>query len=994
MRKMYMLLSLFLCIQTFAQNRTISGRVTDEKNNPIANATVAVKGTQNGTTTNENGNYALTLSSHATTLVVSYIGMGEKEIELTSSDRYDVSLSTKTKDLQEVVVVGYGTQRRANVTASIATVKAADIEDRPYTSIDQMLEGKVPGLQAPLSTGQPGANQEVTVRGSGSIFAGTSPLYVVDGLIINTGDLTSNTTTANALAGLNPNDVESITILKDAQATSIYGSRGSNGVIIITTKRGHAGKTQFRADAEIGANKLADLPANARFLNTTEYILLLKEGVINAGGTPQDAEDIAQEFGEGSGANSDWKKLVTRNGQQQQYNLSVSGGDIKNQFYASAGYFNQQATVIASDFKRYSFRVNYKHVASDKLSFTFNLNGSNSMQHAPTNSGFFSNPVGSLPFLRPTQNPYNPDGTLDIVDFNNGNYNPLYIAKYDINRLNTTLVQGLVGAEYSILKNLKFSSHFGIDFNYLEEYNYLNQFHGDGAGSGGIALPIDSRFFNWIATNQLDYTTAFNANSKLRLDAKLGYEAQKNKAYVLATTSEGFPPTNDLYLSVNAATPTLAKASGSDYDIAGVYSAATLGYDGKYILSGSFRRDGSSRFSEQNRFGNFWSTGVAWNIDRESFVSNIKFISALKLRGSYGTSGNALIDNYAWRPTVHFGVNYGGQPGGVFDVVGNEKLTWESTRQSDIGLDAGFLQNRISVTFDLYNRTSDRLLFSNPLSATTGFTSFEDNIGKVENKGMELTINLTPVKTKNFTWDLSFNISHNKNKVVSLPGGKDIPNGVFRISQGRDFRSFYAREWAGVDPANGDPLWWTDSSHKQTTNVYSNAKRQFIGSAEPKYFGGLTSTFSYKGIDLETDFVYNYGNLVTDGWIFYAIDGAFPDLNKYALELQRWQKPGDITNVPRYEFGSTNNSNAFSSRFLYKGDFIRLRNVTVGYNVTLAQLKRIGINSLRIYLRGTNLWTKTYDKNLTVDPEQGLNSQSNLNVFYTKSLTAGINVGF
>jgi TonB-linked SusC/RagA family outer membrane protein len=890
MRKIIMLLSFFLCIQSFAQNRTISGKVTDEKNNAISNATIVVKGTQTGTTTDANGNYSLTVSSRATTIIVSYLGMGDKEIEINaSSDRYDVTLSTKTKDLAEVVVVGYGTQRRSNIASSISTVKAPEIENRPYTSVDQMLEGKVSGLQAPLSTGQPGANQQVIIRGIGSVSAGTSPLYVVDGLIINSGDLTSNTITANALSGLNPNDIESVNILKDAQATSIYGSRGANGVIIITTKKGRAGRTQFRADAEIGVNKLADLPANARFLNTDEYIMLLKEGVINVGGTQQDAEDIAQAFGEGNGANSNWKDIVTRTGQQQQFNLSVSGGDVKNQFYASAGYFNQQATVVASDFKRYSIRVNYKHTASDKLAFTINLNGSNSMQHTPLNSGNFANPVGSLPFLRPTQNPYNADGTLNITDFNNGNYNPLYIAKYDINRLNTTLVQGMLGAEYSILKNLKFSSHFGIDFNYLEEYNYLNQFHGDGAGSGGIALPIDSRFFNWIATNQLDYTTAFNNDSKLRLDAKLGYEAQKNKAYVLSTTSQGFPPTNDLYLSVNAATPTLAKASASDYDIAGVYSAATLGYDSKYIVSGSFRRDGSSRFSVNNRFGNFWSAGVAWNIDKESFIRNFSFVSGLKVRASYGTSGNAAIGNYAWRPTVHYGNNYGGQPGGVFDVVGNENLTWESTKQTDIGMDAGFLNNRISFVFDWYKRLSDRLLFSNPLSATTGFISFVDNIGKVENKGIEFTINITPVRTKNFTWDLSFNISHNKNTVVSLPGGKDIPNGAFRISQGRDFQTFYVREWAGVDPANGDPLWWVDSSHKQTTNNYSSAKRQFIGSASPKYFGGLSSTFTYMGIDLQTEFVYNYGNMVTDGWIFYAIDGAFPDLNKYAINLQRWQ---------------------------------------------------------------------------------------------------------
>ncbi|MFL5789693.1 MAG: SusC/RagA family TonB-linked outer membrane protein, partial [Flavisolibacter sp.] len=680
-------------------------------------------------------------------------------------------------------------------------------------------------------------------------------------------------------------------------------------------------------------------------------------------------------------------------------NLSASGGDAKNQFYASAGYFNQQATVIASDFKRYSFRVNYKHTANDKLNFTINLNGSNSMQNSPTNGGAFSNPVGGLPFLRPTQNPFNPDGSLNIstdgnLNFNSGNYNPLYIAAHDINQSNTTLIQGLVGAEYSILNNLKFSSRFGIDFNYIEEYTFWNQFHGDGTGFGGLGQPINSRFFNWISTNQFDYNTLFGPSQKFRLDAKLGYEAQKNKSYLLVTASQGFPPTNSLYQTANAATPISAKSSASDYDIAGIYSAATVTFDSRYTVSGSFRRDGSSRFSENNRYGNFWSAGAAWNADRENFVKDISFISALKLRGSYGTTGNAAIGNYSWRPTIHFGTNYAGQPGGVFDVVGNENLTWESTKQADAGLDAGFLKNRISIVFDYYRRVSDRLLFSNPLSPTTGFTSFVDNIGKVENKGVEFTINATPVKTKYFTWDISFNISHNINKILALPGGKDIPSSPFLLREGHDFRAFYVREWAGVDPANGDPLWWVDSSHKQTTNNYRSAKRQLIGSASPKYFGGLTNTFSFKGFDIQADLVYNYGNLVTDRWIFYAIDGAFPDLNKYALELQRWQKPGDITNVPRYEFGSTNNSNAFSSRFLNKGDFIKLRNLTIGYNLANSVTRKLHINSLRVYVRGTNLWTKTYDKNLTVDPEQGLASQSNLNIFYTKSMTAGINLSF
>jgi TonB-linked SusC/RagA family outer membrane protein len=996
------LLSIALLVMghAFAQTRQIKGTVTDSVGNPLSGASVQVRNSSIGTKTNETGSFSINVPAENSILVISSVGYQTQEVNVSNRDNISIVMPiNRQSSMQEVVIVGYGTQRRANVSAAISTVKGVEIENRPYTSVDQMLQGKVAGLQAPLTNGQPGSAQAIRIRGIGSATAGADPLYVVDGIIINSGDLTSNTTTANALAGLNPNDIETVTVLKDAQAASIYGSRGANGVILITTKRGHVGKTQFRADVEVGGNKVAKLPPNARFLNADEWLSLLKEGVINAGYSQDVANEVAQEYGEGSGINTDWFNVITRTGNQQQYNISASGGDVKNQFYASGGYFNQQATVIASDFKRYSFRVNYKHVASDKLNFTILMNGSNSEQNSPTNGGAFSNPVGTLPFLRPTQNPYNSDGSLNIstdgnTNFNSGTYNPLYIAKYDINRSNTTLMQGSVGAEYAILKNLRFTSRFGIDYNLIEEFSFWNQFHGDGTSYGGLAQPINSRFFNWIATNQLDYNTAFGDNGKIKLDAKLGYEAQKNKAYVLTTASQGFPPTNDLFLSVNAATPIVASAAGSDYDIAGIYSAATVSYDNRYVLNGSFRRDGSSRFSENNRYGNFWSAGTAWNIDREAFMNNISFISALKLRGSYGTSGNAAIGNYAWRPTIHFGANYGGQPGGIFDVVGNENLTWEATKQSDIGVDASLLKDRLSFTFDLYRRVSDRLLFNNPLSLTTGFASFTDNIGKIENKGFEFTINGTPVKTKNFSWNLSFNISHNKNKVLTLPGGKDISNSQFLLREGYDIQSYYIREWAGVDPATGEPQWWIDGSHKDKTTDYRTAQRQLFGSASPKYFGGLTSVFNYKGFDLQGDFVYNYGNLVWDRWITYAIDGTYPDLNKYALNLKRWQKPGDVTDVPQYIFGSTNNSNAFSTRFLYKGDFIRLRNLTLGYNMSQELVRRLRISSLRIYVRGTNLWTKTYDDNLTIDPEQGISSFSNLNIFYTKSLTIGLNLGF
>lgn len=987
--------------QLFAQNRVITGKVTDEAGAAIAGASIQLRGLNTGVVSATDGSFSISVPATTKSLLVSSVGFDPQDVTIGKNTSYvNPQLKAKNGNLSEVVVVGYGAQRRSTLTSSIGTVKAEKLENVPFTSVDQILQGKVAGLQAPLSTGQPGAAQPIRIRGIGSHTAGASPLYVVDGVIINSGDLSRNTTTSNTLAGINTNDIESVNVLKDAQATSIYGSRGANGVIVITTKRGRAGKTKFRADAEIGVNKLSSLPEQGRFLNADEWFMLLEEGVRNAGGTQANVDAIAANFGKGNGVNTDWLDLVTRQGSQQQYNLSASGGDQKNQFYVSGGYFQQEATVILSDFKRYNFRTNYRHIASDKLNFSIIASGGNTRQSTPYSGGTFANPVGAVGFLRPSQNPYNPDGTLNIKttggsNFNSGVYNPLYIAQNDKFQYSSVLLEASAGVEYNILRNLKLSSRFGVDNNAIEEYTFNNQFHGDGVAQGGIGLSYYNRFFNWTFTNQLDYNTDLLASKKLRLDAKVGYEAQKSKNYTIVARSDGFPPNNDLFLSVNAATPKIGRLENTEYDFAGLFSSASFNYDEKYILSGSFRRDGSSRFSANHPYGNFWSVGAAWLLNKESFLQNAAFVSSLKLRGSYGLTGNASgIGNYAYRQTFAYGFNYNQLPGGTFNNIGNEDLTWETQYQTDLGLDASLFKDRLSITFDWYRRISGDLLFAVPLSRTTGFTTVNRNIGKIENNGIEVTLNATPLKFRDFSWDINFNLTHNRNKVVTLPNGQDVVNGSFLMRQGYDYQSWYVREWAGVDPANGDPLWWVDGTHEKTTNNYNTAQRQLIGSAAPKFYGGLSTSLNFKGFDVTGDFTYTFGNLVRDGWMRYVIDGFDPTSNKVALNLQRWQKPGDITNVPKYVYNSANSSQEFSSRFLYKGDFVRLRNLTIGYNITEKLSNRIGLNNVRLYLRGTNLFTKNWDKNLTVDPEQGVNGASDFNVFYTRSMTVGLNVGF
>lgn len=1000
-----LLLLSWLCLSglfAFAQTRTITGKITDQKTGAgVPGVSVSVKGATQGTSTGPDGTFTLTIPSTTRTLVLSSVGYINQEIAVGRGNSIVVSLEPDSKALDEVVITGYGTpQRRRNITASISTVGGKDLENRPFTSVDQMLSGKVPGLIAPATTGQPGANINIRIRGIGSAAAGANPLYVVDGVIVNAGDISRLSTTSNTLAGINPNDIEDVTILKDAQATALYGSRGANGVILITTKKGKSGKTKFRLDAEAGFTRYANVPDAARPLNATEWLTLFEEGMRNAGLAQSVIDAQLLDFGKGTNVNTNWFDLVTRQGQQQQYNLSASGGEGKTTFYISGGYFKQEASVIGSDFKRYSLTTNFNHKVNDRLSFSVNLSGNSSAQNTPFNGGLFANPTGGIAFLRPTQNPYNADGTFNINRASNtgfpSNFNPLFLIANDVKKLNTIQFRGNASAEYAILKNLKFTSRYGVDLNSFEEYQFDNPFHGDGRTVNGRGQAFYTRIFNWINTNQLNYSFSPDKEQNFKIDALVAYEAQKSKEYDLSSQATGFPPTTQLPLSVNGATVVQGRLTGTDYSFNSIISQASVNYKGRYVLSGSYRRDGSSRFSENNRNGNFYSVGGAWNIDHEKFF-DVKFVSALKLRASYGRTGNAGIGNYAWRQTFGYGANYNSQPGGTFNTIGNSDLTWEGNTQTDIGLDAGFLNNRITITADYYKRVSDGLLFADPLSQTTGFASVTRNIGEMQNKGFELTVNATPVKTRDFSWDLSFNISFNKNKVTKLPGGKDIidANLPFILREGYDYRSYFGRVYVGVDPANGDPLWYKDSTHKETVNNRSLATRELLNmSASPKATGGLSTTFTYKYFSIGADFVYNYGNYVTDGWGFYLYDGVDPIEQKYAINLKRWQKPGDITNVPKYIYQSTNNSSSFSTRFLQKGDYIRMRNITIGYNMDPKLAGRLHLTTLNFYVRGTNLWTKTYDKDLTIDPEQGVNSSSNLDIYYTKAVTVGINVGF
>jgi len=998
----------------FAQGKKVTGRVLSADDGlPLPGVSVKIQGTQKGVLTDGDGGYTLSLNS-GQVITFSYVGFIGQSVTFNGTTIATVKLKADAKALAEVVVTdGYTTQSKKSYAGSTVTVKGSENENKPFSTPLGALQGEVAGLNISSSSGQPGANVQVRLRGVGSIGADSNPLYVIDGMIINAGDLSRLTTTANVLAGVNENDIETIQVLKDAAATSVYGSRGSNGVIVITTKKGKAGKTQVRVDAEAGASSNLKVPESGRSLNGEEYKNLVVTGLTNAGQTPTQINNTITNYNL-NGPSNNWYDLVTKRGTQQQYNVSINGGNENTRIFSSAGYFKQEATTLASNLTRFTGLLNVDHNISKKIALNVGINFSNINQNTPSDGGGFANPILAAYFLRPFQLAYNADGTLNSNRAGNTNFsstfNPLYIAANDVKNLSQTRILSNATLKWNIWDQLRYTGYGSIDYDVLEEHTFNNPIMGDGYASQGRGYDYYTRYFNWLTRHQLDYRYNIPGIEDFYVNATVGYEAQRSQQYNISASGTGYPLTQPLLTALaNSSTPTTASSSFSNYTFNSFYALLSTNYKNKYAISGSFRRDGSSRFGANNQYGDFWSVGGVWNVDEENFFKEQNVLSSLRLRSSIGTTGNASLSttvnpNYLAKPTAGYGNNYAGATGQNFNTIGNTGLTWESQRKFDIGVDLGFFKDRLSLDVDYYRNTINSLIQQVPIARETGFSTIFENVGSMLNKGLEVSIKGVPVKSKDFTWSTSFNIAFNHNKVTEL--ANHLPyvaasgtstNTNFYVREGYDIQTWYTRLYAGVDPANGNALWYTDGTKTATTSVYGNAARAQYKQADPKYYGGFNNTFNVYGVTLSADFYYNFGNYIQDAWASYLTDGVY-NLNygKYASNLRAWTTPGQITDVPKYISGGTNNgqSASFSSRFLYKGDFIRLKNLVVGYDFKNFDLvKKLGLSKLYLYGRGTNLWTKTYDKNLPFDPEVGFTGQSNLEVPQIRTFTIGLNVG-
>jgi TonB-linked SusC/RagA family outer membrane protein len=999
MKKLLLFVTCMFSVAVLFAQRTLTGKVTDENGNPVVNASVTVKETGLGVSTNASGNFSIQVDARGRTLVFSYVGKAPVEETIGNRNSFNTTLRPNTISESEVIVVAYGTQVKKKLTGSVTRVGGEEVENRPFSSVDQMLQGKVPGLQSVAPSGQPGGAQTVRIRGVSSVNGNNDPLYVVDGIPLNTGDFSRVVNTSNALAGINPNDIESVSVLKDAASASIYGSRAANGVILITTKKGKAGKTKIKADVEYGFSNVAFQSDLGKPLQSAEYFELLEEGLVNAGATQAQVTSIMAANGFGNGVDINWLDLVTRQGTFSNYNLSASGGDARTTFYGSIGYYKQEAPVIGSEFQRYSTNLNIRHKASDKLSFGFNIVGSYTNQLTPTQGGAFRNPVLAGYFLRPSQNPYNADGSLNYSNtLFNQTYNPLAIVELDRGLFNNIKTVSTLSAEYNIMRNLKFSSKFGLDYIGIEEERYDNPYHGDSRTTGGRIINFNTRVANWVWTNMIDYHHDFLKSKDLGMDLKVGYESQLSKQYNISATGTGVPLTTLIQLPTPT-TPTQAVGAKTDFSQAGVFSIIQFDFRRKYSLSGSFRRDGSSRFPEASRWGNFYSVGAAWNIDEEKFMDNVKFLDALKLRVSYGENGNnTAATPYGWRPTYAYGAGtaYNQQPGSALNSAGTDpNLTWETNEVFNTAIDFSLFRDRLSGVIEYYRRTTTDLIFGVPVSRATGTpgNSVQSNVGSMINKGWEFSLNVAPVRTKDFRWDINLNISLNQNEVLKLPNNNaDILAAPQIRRKGENVTAIYTRLWAGVDPATGAGQWYADVNKTKTTTLPSY--REIIGQAMPKGFGSVSTTISYKGLSLDAQFNYQYGHTIYDNWGFIMwSDGAFPTLGKIRKQLNRWQNPGDIAELPKYVYNNNSLSNAESSRWYYKGDFIRLRELTLTYQLPKTLMDKAKISSATFYVRGNNLWTKAFDKNVPFDPEQGFNGINDLQVLISRTVTIGLSVG-
>lgn len=1032
-----MLTCLLIAGVSYAQTR-VTGKVISSEDGSPAIVSVSVKGTTTGAYTDGDGKYTITVPNAQSVLVFSGIGYATVEIPVNGRTVIDVTIAPDALSLDEVVLTAYGPQSKKAFTGTASIVKSDEIKNLKVSSVSKALQGLASGVLVVNSNGQPGENATIRIRGIGSFSGSSEPLIVLDGVIYN-GNLNS----------INPSDIESFTVLKDANSTALYGSRAANGVIMITTKIGRPGKTVISASASYGLSTRA--VKDYSYLNNAEYMELMWErmygdnvrsGLVSdaqarqlattqlTGATVYNPFNVANPVGTDgkivSGAQllyeEDWNKALFQTGQRQEYNIQAMGGNEKSRFMISGGFLDDEGMVKMSRFNRYSIRGKIDAGIGKWMTVGLNMGLSYSKQNYPTQGG--SSIRNSVLFVRSVASIYpayvrSKDGNfvldangVKIPDYGRNTVwgadrpvfagsNPLGTFQYDDISNSRFLSNNSGFIEIKPIKDLTFKSTLGVDYYLLSGRQYYNNLIGDGTAYGGRSFRSRTTSSTIIWTNTLTYDKTFGDH---HVNVLAGTESYDFQTDYLAAEKRGFDfADQELDYGANLITASSNRTASRNFRYLG---RANYDFSNRYHISASLTYDGTSRFHSSSRWGTFWSVGAGWNIANESFMQGAtSFLNTLKLRASYGTSGNQNLGYFPYLATYESGWNILGSLGSIVSTLGNDNLTWEKQEQLDLGVDFGLFSNRLTGSFTYYNRKSKDLLMARPLPISAGITSYNDNIGQVKNSGFEIDMKGLILDSKDFSWDLGFNLTLQKNEVTQLPEeqikGFNAANNK-RIQIGYSMYSWYLQEYAGVDPQDGKPMWYKDIvdtegkvTGRETVKTYSSATRYMVGDALPYATGGINTNFNWKGISL---------NVITS----FALGGKLLDTDKAGLmslfsndrtgyqaskdALKRWQKPGDITNVP-YLAGASLNYNSSSTLWLVKGDYLRVRSITLGYDLAkIKSVKQLGLGSAKIYVSADNPFTLFGSEGL--DPEQGLSGVTTNTSSSLKVLSFGLNLEF
>ncbi|RRA99242.1 TonB-dependent receptor [Larkinella rosea] len=959
---------------------TVAGTVTDEKGEGLPGVSVLLKGTQRGTATDSKGAFRLAVPDNSAVLVFSFVGYQSQEIAVGSQSTLTVRLEADEKSLNEVVVVGYGTVKRSDLTGSVAKVGEESIKATPIVALDRAMQGRAAGVLVTTNSAKPGGGTTIRIRGTGSVNAGNDPLYVIDGF--PTGNLNS----------INPNDIESLEILKDASATAIYGSRGSNGVVMITTKRGKEGQSGIAFESYYGVQSVR---RKIPMLNAREYAEFVNEARVNGGAKPYfDGSTASQPLPETLGEGTNWQDEVFRSAPIQSYQLSFTGGETKTRYAISGSYYDQQGIILNSYFKRFTLRANLDREVKKWLKIGLSMQGAHTRSNSSrtetdggaaggvTNAAINYAPV--FPILNANGTYYRDQSSLNgsLVD------NPVGLANEVTDRYNTIRLLSNVFADIKLWEGLTFRTSWGADlFNSKSNY-YATRLIALGASTNGSASITDAQSLGWLNENTLTY--ARTLAEKHNLTALLGYTTQGYHNESVTASAINFNDDFALYNNLSGGATLQTPASGAaDWALISYLARVNYGYDSRFLLTLTARRDGSSRFGPNNKYGFFPSGALAWRVINEKFMQDRKWVSDLKLRVSYGLTGNQEIGDYRYLSNINVSTAaLGGattilRTGGIPGIISNLDLRWEKNAQLDAGVDLALFNNRVQLTADYYIKTTSDLLFSVNVPQTTGYSTSLRNIGKVENRGLELALSTINIDRGGFRWNTEFNIAFNKNKILALDGRPEFTSGdgsghlqvsnTVLMKVGEPLGNFYGRVVEGIFQNQAE----IDGSAQKTAKpgdlkyrdingdgVINDNDRTVIGNGYPTFFGGINNTLSFRGFDLNIFLQGSSGNEIMNYGRFdqYSLNG---NSNQAKEVLNRWTPTNPSNDIPRAN--STGGQRILSTFHIEDGSYLRVKNLSLGYNLPVALLKRMTFQSAKVYVSAQNLITFTNYKGY--DPE-------------------------